>query len=99
MKWAHEAVMITDPRQVARMSLPRKHRFVFVMADTSPQISPVSDPGDYEIDIAAMLPGARLPVLILTVPKRDAVAFSKASAETSNDMIVQAENTVRSTQH
>ena len=58
--------LFTHPDQVAHIVIPDGCRAVLLMYGSQPQVAPVDEPGEYEVDIMLLAKG-RLPVAITVI--------------------------------
>lgn len=90
-----EAFVIPGPNIAVRMTLAEGHRFVVFAEGERPCIVPITEPGSYEIDAAALKPTMKWPILIVVVQKKHAKLFAKMTAETAAGIAAQAGRVAR----
>lgn len=92
MRFAKDCYALNRAGAKASMFLPKRCRFVVMVAGTPPQIIPIEETGTWEIDTPPDLPLGfnEWPILVMVVPKKDAELFAKMTGEQSREMCRQA---------
>lgn len=92
--FAKDAVAFSRVGVVAKMFLPPRCRFVIVVAGSVPQVLPITEAGNWEVDIPAELSPIEWPVLAIVLPKKHAELYGKMTAEQATDIVRQARGVV-----
>lgn len=89
---AKDAYALSRPGAKATMYLPPRCRFVIVIAGQTPSIIPITEVGNWEVDIPPeVLPTiTEWPVLVLVLPMKHAALYEKMKPEMATDIIRQA---------
>lgn len=98
MLHAKDAYALNRPGAKVTMRLAPNHRFVIVIAGVSPKLIPISEEGNWEIDIPPeLLPSVtEWPVLVVMLRKKHADLYAKMSPEMATDLVRQARATYSS---
>lgn len=88
MHFAQDAYALNRPGAKASMYLPKRSRFVIVVAGESPRVMPITETGTWEIDTPPDLrPDVEWPVLVMVMPKKHAELFAKLTGAQATDMV------------
>jgi hypothetical protein len=90
--FAKDAVALSRPGAKASIYLPHRCRFMVLVAGNAPSTLPITEAGNWEVDIPPELAATATewPVLVLVIPKKHTAAFEKMSPEQTTGMIRQA---------
>lgn len=87
---AKDAVAFQRVGVMAKMFLPPRCRFVIVVAGSVPQVLPITEAGNWEVDIPAELQPIEWPVLAIVLPKKHAELYGKMTADQATAIVRQA---------
>jgi len=89
---AKDAIAFSRPGAKATMRLPPRCRFVVVVAGQVPTMLPITEAGNWEVDIPPEVEASvtEWPVLVLVMPKKHAALYEKMKPEMATDVIRQA---------
>lgn len=92
MRFAKDCFALNRAGAKVSMFLPKRYRFVMVMAGEPPKVMPITESATWEIDTNPDLPLGfnEWPILVMVVPKKDAELFAKMTGEQSREMCRQA---------
>ena len=95
---AKDAIAFSRPGAKATMYLPKRCRFVVVVSGQTPRALPITETGNWEVDIPPELEASATewPVLVLVLPKKHAAVYEKMKPEMATDVIRQARSAVAS---
>jgi hypothetical protein len=88
-----ESYLIEREGQVARLTLPKRHRFVVLMPNDTPLIIPMDEPGTYEMDSFALRKDPVFPMLVMIVKAKHTRAFENMTREQAGATLRQAVST------
>lgn len=90
--FAKDAIAFSRPGAKATMNLPSRCRFVVVIAGQVPTVLPITEAGNWEVDIPPELAATATewPVLVLVLPKKHAALYENMKPEMATDIIRQA---------
>lgn len=87
---AKDAVAFQRVGVTAKMFLPPRCRFVIVVAGSVPQVLPITEAGNWEVDIPEELQPIEWPVLAIVLPKKHAELYGKMTADQATAIVRQA---------
>lgn len=85
MKYA-ETHVFSRPAQVARIVVPDGNRVLLLMYGKSPQLAPIDEPGEYEID-AEILSEGRYPLALVILDLAHVAAWQAITAKQVGDIL------------
>lgn len=99
--YAKDAYALSRPGAKATMYLPPRCRFVIVVAGQTPRVMPITEVGNWTVDIPPDLEASvtEWPVLAMVLPKKHAALYEKMKPEMATDIIRQARSAYASAAH